>query len=75
MINNHLIMDCMEMQQLKARYDEAKEKENSAGMEAARASYRKLSEKLKAVEKATRRYIGFMRMPQSVGTNTLTCMT
>ena len=44
MINNHLIMDCMEMQQLKARYDEAKEKENSAGMEAARASYRKLSE-------------------------------
>ena len=28
MINNHLIMDCMEMQQLKARYDEAKEKEN-----------------------------------------------
>ena len=48
MINNHLIMDCMEMQQLKARYDEAKEKENSAGMEAARASYRKLSEKIES---------------------------
>ncbi len=26
MINNHLIMDCMEMQQLKTRYDEAKRK-------------------------------------------------
>ena len=69
-------MDCMEMQQLKARYDEAKEKENSAGMEAARASYRKLLKKLKAVEESyTEGNIGFMRMPQSVGTNTLTCMT
>ena len=46
MINNHLIMDCMEMQQLKARYDEAKEKGCSSGMEAAREAYRKLSEKI-----------------------------
>ena len=49
------------------RYDEAKEKENSAGMEAARASYRKLSKKLKAVEKATRRISAFMRMPTERG--------
>ena len=46
MINNHLIMDCMEMQQLKARYDEAKGKGCSSGMEAAREAYRKLSEKI-----------------------------
>ncbi|MEY8390475.1 hypothetical protein AALA98_03740 [Lachnospiraceae bacterium 45-W7] len=46
MINNHLIMDAMAMKQIKARYDEAKAQGNTAGMEAARESYRKLSERI-----------------------------
>ena len=46
MINHHLIMDCMEMEQIKARYEKAKAAENTAGMEAAREAYRKLSEKI-----------------------------
>ena len=39
MINNHLIIDAMAMQQVKARYDEAEKNNNTEGMEAARKSY------------------------------------
>ena len=46
MINHHLLMDCTEMQQIKTRYEEAKAQENTAGMEAARESHRKLSERI-----------------------------
>ena len=46
MINHHLIMDCMEMEQIKARYEKAEAAENTAGMEPAREAYRKLSEKI-----------------------------
>ena len=46
MINNHLLMDCMAMQQIKARYDAAQAQKNTAGMEAARESYQKLSERI-----------------------------
>ena len=34
MINNHLIIDAMAMQQVKARYDEAEKNNNTEGMEA-----------------------------------------
>lgn len=46
MINNHLVMDAMAMQQVKARYDEAKENNNTEGMEAARKSYQVLSARI-----------------------------
>lgn len=62
MINNHLLMDCMEMQQIKARYDEARAKENTAGMEAARESHRKLSER---IEKRGERYTKVYRLYES----------
>lgn len=46
MINNHLVMDAMAMQQIKARYDEAQAHNNNEGMEAARKSYKQLSERI-----------------------------
>lgn len=46
MINNHLVMDAMTMQQIKARYDEAEKQNNTEGMEAARKSYQQLSERI-----------------------------
>lgn len=46
MINNHLVMDAITMQQVKARYDEAKGNNNTEGMEAARKSYQQLSERI-----------------------------
>lgn len=46
MIDNHLVMDAMAMQQIKARYDEAKGNNNTEGMEAARKSYQQLSERI-----------------------------
>ena len=65
MINHHLIMDCMEMEQIKARYEKAEAVENTAGMEAAREAYRKLSEKIEKrggrYGNVYRRYEGAMR--------------
>ena len=46
MINNHLIIDAMAMQQVKARYDEAEKNNNTEGMEAARKSYQALSQRI-----------------------------
>lgn len=46
MINNHLVMDAMEMQQIKARYDEAEAQNNNEGMEAARKFYKELTERI-----------------------------
>ena len=46
MINNHLVMDAMAMQQVKARYDEAKKNNDTEGMEAARKSYQTLSRRI-----------------------------
>ncbi len=48
MINNHLVMDAMAMQQIKARYDEAKEQNNTEGMEAARKAYQQLAERIES---------------------------
>lgn len=42
MINHHLITDCITMQQIKARFQEAKAKKNTAGMEAAREDIQRL---------------------------------
>lgn len=46
MINNQLVMDAMTMQQIKARYKEAEEQNNTEGMEAAKKSYQQLSERI-----------------------------
>ena len=47
MMNNHLVMDTMKMQQIKTRYDEAESQKNTEGMEAARKSYQELIKKIK----------------------------
>jgi len=59
MINNYLVLDTMAMQQVKARYNEAKEQKNSDGMEAARKSYQELSER---IEKRGKSYVKVYRL-------------
>ena len=48
MLNIHLVTDTMRMQQIEARYDEAKAKNNTEGMEAARKSYQQLSRQIES---------------------------
>ena len=59
MINNHLVMDAMTMQQIKARYDAAEKQNNTEGMEAARKSYQQLSER---IEKRGASYVKVYRL-------------
>ncbi len=69
MINNHLIIDAMAMQQVKARYDEAEKTTIPRAWRPQENPIRHFPSGSKTGARAMRRYTGFMRKLWSAATS------